>query len=326
MRPDEHKAKASKRWKAKHGISPRGSQKDEGGTRGGERPGGVADQISHTNVDSNPIVETEERSRSKYARRKIESNSYRYHEPTPEEVLAADEGIDRETEELRWLIRDAEETYDASVYFQFREEKELLGDVEADGRGEMDEVYGGLLQINFEALETSLKRLPLHVRLSLNEKDALTPPNDSHVDVRVSTASRDGPKSNTQNPSVQTISTEAHKGLTIEPPLAVQIPTLTVARPDVLEKRVTSGPLQSSRASSFLSPKKPQPTPQIPSKPAHVPPPARDDDLDLLLNLGQPAEAVPRVSQPASHVNQTAALPSNSAEVEDLKWLDDILG
>ncbi|KND00608.1 uncharacterized protein SPPG_03735 [Spizellomyces punctatus DAOM BR117] len=325
MRPDEHKAKASKRWKAKHGIPPRGPQKDEGGARRGETPAGIADQISNTNVDSNQIVETEERPRSKYARRKIESNAYRYHEPTPAEVLAADEGFDRETEELRRLIRDAEETYDSSVYFQFREEKELLGDVEADGRGEMDEVYGGLLQINFEALETSLKRLPLHVRLSLDEKEILSPPNDSNVDVKVSTASRHGPKSNPQNPSVQTISIETNKAVTIEPPI-VQIPALNIARPDVPEKRINNGPLQSSRASSFLPPIKLQLTPQIPCEPAHVPPTTCDDDLDMLLNLDQPAEAVPPVPQPASHENRTATLPSSSAEAEDLKWLDDILG
>lgn len=133
MRPDQHKAKATKKWKAKHGITttPSHPRKDsEKPSREAEYQDAAA-PVPHNETDiekpearrkySKQISPDHEKvgckelknhyflklARSKYARRKIESNAFRYQQPTAEEILAADEGIDRETEELRMLIREA---------------------------------------------------------------------------------------------------------------------------------------------------------------------------------------------------------------------------
>ncbi|KAJ3016035.1 hypothetical protein HKX48_004253 [Thoreauomyces humboldtii] len=101
MRPDPHKAKATKRWKSKNAV-PSTAQ---GVPLAGERPAPPPPQ--QPGPESSEDDEVQEKPRSKFARRKLESNAYRFHEPTAEEVLAADADIDRETEALRMLINEA---------------------------------------------------------------------------------------------------------------------------------------------------------------------------------------------------------------------------
>ena len=45
--------------------------------------------------------------RAKFSRRTLESNAYRYAEPTAEDELADDAAVDRETEDLLELIKSA---------------------------------------------------------------------------------------------------------------------------------------------------------------------------------------------------------------------------
>ncbi|KAI8922262.1 hypothetical protein DFJ77DRAFT_436592 [Powellomyces hirtus] len=170
MRPDAHKAKATKKWKAKNGVpspapaapNPKHDKRQEISQQ--PRP---AEQESTTeDHEGEPPAE---KPRSKYARRKVESNAYRYHELTAEEILAADAGIDRETEGLRSLIREAEEEYDPNLYFQFKEERDWADVATSDADTGLDE-------INFKALEATLRTLPVHVRLNISKDETTAVP------------------------------------------------------------------------------------------------------------------------------------------------------
>ncbi|RKO84869.1 hypothetical protein BDK51DRAFT_42506 [Blyttiomyces helicus] len=174
MRPDPHKSKATRKWKAKQAgggpapsdASPAAGRGGRGGRGGAPRSGPgrardppqQAEAVEETEDDEeagigeegetrlfrhSPEPESPSTShkleRSQFSRRKIETNVGRYHEPTAEEIMAAEADIDRETEDLLALIKDAEEDYDPSLYFQFREEREWTSEVQPNERDESDD-------------------------------------------------------------------------------------------------------------------------------------------------------------------------------------------
>ncbi|KAI8819970.1 uncharacterized protein EV422DRAFT_507133 [Fimicolochytrium jonesii] len=187
MRPDPHKAKATKQWKAKHGtaaLSPKHaastakpqSSDDHHRRPATEQTGHVGGGLNGTpprseTTDGEAEVEAQEhKPRSKYARRPLASNAYRYHEPTEDEIRAADEGIDRATEHLRALIGDADEEYDPAMYFQFRDEKGWA-QTGAMEDAATDELNRTLLQLDIRSLADSLATIPLHTRLDVDEAE-----------------------------------------------------------------------------------------------------------------------------------------------------------
>ncbi|KAJ3028565.1 hypothetical protein HDV00_010176, partial [Rhizophlyctis rosea] len=182
MRPDAHKSKATRKWKAKHGVAPtpRSSHPPQSHRPVRAESAAIApapatgpSRAQHSKAEDLPEDEDErleaQRQRAKFSRRKLESNAYRYAEPTAEGELADDAAVDRETEDLMELIKNADEDYDPSVYFQFKSEKQWT---ESDAVDENDDIHRHLLEIDFADLESALSGLPLHVRLGV-EDDAL---------------------------------------------------------------------------------------------------------------------------------------------------------
>ncbi|KAJ3265882.1 hypothetical protein HK104_006207 [Borealophlyctis nickersoniae] len=179
MRPDPHKAKATRKWKAKNGL-PIGRASGGVQVQGGDastrdkQPPPPDNRLPTPHVTIAPIpaeetdTEGDVRQQSlKFARRKLESNAYRYHEPTAEEQLAADAELDMETEDLLGLIRSADEDYDPATYFQFKEEREWVDDTTPSAK--VDNIYQKLLDLDFASLDARLAGLPLHVRLGVDE-------------------------------------------------------------------------------------------------------------------------------------------------------------
>ncbi|KAJ3182999.1 hypothetical protein HDU87_007421 [Geranomyces variabilis] len=328
MRPDAHKSKATKRWKAKHGVpaagapsaaaaaatsKPSDNRHLDGGSRGGPEPTGPA--ADHSSGD-----ELEEKPRSRYARRKVESNAFRYHEPTAEEVMAADAGIDRETEELRMLIREAEEEYDPSMYFQFKEERDWANVSTAPADSGIDEFNRSRLQIDFAALEASLSKLPVHVRLNVSKADAVA------VVKAVGLGDQDSDGLESEDDQDQEVA--------VRPAFSTTAPEPAVVPPH--QSRDSEGD-SASRSHKRMPtapasiPPLPQPAaPSIPEPDSHQPgernsPKAlapSEDDLDLL--LGTESATLP-ATPPLLPSESLQPAPPTSAIDTDLKWLDDLL-
>ncbi|KAJ3064649.1 hypothetical protein HK102_008137 [Quaeritorhiza haematococci] len=200
MRPDDHKQKASRRWKAKHGVpSGRGGSTSANSAARGGKDGPTDKKPVGTDVEAGvkatpnarpqapqqaskpPAVQRSGSGRGsdddsdegdnmpraptryKYARRTIESNAYRYEDPSanPDQGVGL-EDLDQETEDLLDLIRTAgKEDHDSSGYFQFKDEQHWTSTENVQAiNSEFD--MPDLLE-----LETSLSLLSLGTRLGI---------------------------------------------------------------------------------------------------------------------------------------------------------------
>ncbi|KAJ3046360.1 hypothetical protein HK097_000939 [Rhizophlyctis rosea] len=333
MRPDPHKTKATKRWKAKQGIPnpPRPTTSSSSSRSTHPESNSTTPQTQPTKPDLTPDDEEErleaQRERAKFSRRKLESNGYRYVEPTPEDELADDAAVDRETEDLMELIKNADEAYDPSVYFQFKSEKQWTTADEVD---QNDDIHRHL-EINLADLESSLSTLPLHIRLGVEDNplwhDISTPTSTSQSTPTPPSPSAAQPKSSAK-------------------PAQTKTPQIMPAARNPIPKPQPPPPSSDPPTPASMKPSsfhiQPQPEPAIVNKIINPIPPqtSEQDDLDFLLSLDQkdtiappPRAPIKKPSTttktapapaPASSVSKPASKNTDSNNLED--WLDDILG
>ncbi|KAJ3186537.1 hypothetical protein HDU85_007357 [Gaertneriomyces sp. JEL0708] len=332
MRPDAHKEKATRRWKAKNGITasshaPRGAVVTSApATKTASKSQPEAVPVSQPST-AQPPDESTEKPKSQFSRRKIESNAYRYYEPSPEEILAEDAGIDKETEELRALIKEADEAYDPNLYFRFKEEREW-DNVMDESMAKADERDRLLLQIDFATLEASLRQLPLHERLGIDEREL-------HLLGR------------------QDERTEPTRLQAPSESLKPEVPMLPQSQPPASARPASSNSQFASPVPADIKPW--STTPALPvshsnsgsATPNMYNPSIADtkstqrqnldhDDLDFLLSLDAESvttatgkEVVAKPIPPQASVQPRGvarSVPPVSEANEDLKWLDDVLG
>ncbi|KAJ3362209.1 hypothetical protein GGF31_001793 [Allomyces arbusculus] len=196
MRPDAHKQRASRRYQSAHRgastTSTRGSSSTSRGGRGrGRGASGAAAPEGPRNVHGDepvtPIVrdfmaqrdldEIDEdaargRVRAQFARRKIESNAYRYDEPivTDEEDEDDDEdaaGINdgaRATRDLETKLRETHLTDSSLARFKFKDERGWEEAAEADAVADKDM----MATLDLAELNTRLAAVPFGERAALN--------------------------------------------------------------------------------------------------------------------------------------------------------------
>ncbi|KAI8593695.1 hypothetical protein BDZ88DRAFT_435742 [Geranomyces variabilis] len=360
MRPDAHKSKATKRWKAKHGV-PAVSAPDAASAATTQRrsdtrnfEGGNRDGHEQTAADHSSGDEFQEKPRSRYARRKVESNAFRYHEPTAEEIMAADAGIDRETEELRMLIREAgmargcfctqaikreagrpnarlwrfiEEEYDPSMYFQFKEERDWANVSTVVADSAIDEFNRSRLQIDFTALEASLSKLPVHVRLNISKADAVA------VVEALGLGDQDSDDLESEDDQVQEAAARPAVSFS-DPEPAVVLPHQLRGPEGVaasqLHKNTPTAPASISPLPQPAEPLEPELDIPLGHAGHHArdgdglkPPEPTEDDLDFL--LGTESATLP-APPPLLTPDSSHPPPPPPAAIEaDLKWLDDLL-
>ncbi|CAG8485577.1 2060_t:CDS:2 [Ambispora gerdemannii] len=130
MRPDQHKDANSRRYQAKlrardgEASAAAKEVQEKRKERKSKSKGTTYVESSEDNSDSNE--ETTFAKQRSFHRRKVQSNDYRYQEPSQEDELRDDpDGIDRETSNFLEMIKDTEkQSFDPSSYFQFKEEKD----------------------------------------------------------------------------------------------------------------------------------------------------------------------------------------------------------
>ncbi|KAI9014709.1 hypothetical protein BC832DRAFT_589208 [Gaertneriomyces semiglobifer] len=335
MRPDAHKEKATRRWKAKNGITA-----SSHAPKGAGAPASAAGTASKSEPEASPVSqpntaqpdESTEKPKSQFSRRKIESNAYRYYEPSPEEVLAEDAGIDKETEELRALIKEADEAYDPKLYFRFKEEREW-DNVMDESMSKADERDRMLLQLDFATLEASLRQLPLHERLGIDERELylLGRKDQPNEPTRLQAPSQ---SSKPEVPMVpQSQPTASARASSLNSQFASHVPA------DVKPWSTTPALPVSHSNSGSATPS--MDNPSIADTKSTQRQNLDHDDLDFLLSLDTEsvttatsaglhgkevlAEPVPPQSSLQPRGNARSTPPVSEAN-EDLKWLDDVLG
>ncbi|KAJ2955770.1 hypothetical protein NQZ79_g8274 [Umbelopsis isabellina] len=189
MRPDEHKAKASRRYQSKHkkqgdttalevaqarraaakakiaGNSLSAIRRRNADT---DRASPAASAPSELNATTTPT--------KTFSRRKIASNKDRYEEKSEQDQIIEDAklGIDRETTDLVRMLeeKEAEHVGDNSTFFRFKEEQEWEGDEELQSDTEQ-KLYHNLLALDITELEAVLSKIPYRSRLQLADSDRL---------------------------------------------------------------------------------------------------------------------------------------------------------
>ncbi|KAI9288228.1 hypothetical protein BC943DRAFT_318029 [Umbelopsis sp. AD052] len=188
MRPDEHKAKASRRYQSKH--------KKQGETEAADvalaRRQAAKAKISGNSIAAirrrngefeqptaaKPIEpESPQQETRRFSRRKIASNRDRYEEITEEDQILQDAelGIDRETTELVNMLEGQElkNSGDNTAFFKFKEE-EWLDDEGLQSEKEQ-ELYQSLLQLDLTELEGVISRIPYRLMMGIPESDSFVP-------------------------------------------------------------------------------------------------------------------------------------------------------
>ncbi|KAH8548739.1 hypothetical protein BGW37DRAFT_504801 [Umbelopsis sp. PMI_123] len=184
MRPDEHKAKTSRRYQNKH--------KKQGDTTAADiaqaRRLAAKAKVSGSSIAAirrrngefdQPTIaatiesETQPQEPRRFARRKIASNRDRYEEMTVEDQIMQDAemGIDRETTELVNMLEGQElkNSGDNTTFFKFKEEEWL--DDEGLQSDKEQELYKSLLQLDLTELEAVISRIPYRSIVEIPESD-----------------------------------------------------------------------------------------------------------------------------------------------------------
>ncbi|KAI7902421.1 uncharacterized protein BX663DRAFT_74973 [Cokeromyces recurvatus] len=176
MRPDEHKAKDSRRYQQK--------KKFEGDTTAAEiaearrraaraRDKGVGmSAIRRRNgelQESEQDIEQRKLLQAKFSRRKITSNADRYKEETEQEARERDAelGIDRETTDLVSMLENTEEGN--STFFKFKDEQTFTNDSVLSSNGAMNSK--NMFQLDFNTFEDTLQAYDTKLLLGLDKED-----------------------------------------------------------------------------------------------------------------------------------------------------------
>ncbi|KAI7889880.1 uncharacterized protein EV154DRAFT_513170 [Mucor mucedo] len=173
MRPDNHKAKESRRYQAR--------KKKEGDTEAADvaearkkaakardRGLGLA-AVMRRNAEPSEETEEEKEARkahqAKFSRRKLDSNADRYKEVTEQEIVDRDAelGIDRETTDLVSMLENTEEG--SSTFFKFKEEQLFNQD--------QQDAVRNMMHLDFTIFEPALERLDTEQLLGLDEGELI---------------------------------------------------------------------------------------------------------------------------------------------------------
>ncbi|KAL4209746.1 hypothetical protein AB4K20DRAFT_1590369 [Rhizopus microsporus] len=171
MRPDEHKAKESRKYqvrKKQQGdhTAAEIAEARRRATKAKDRGVGIA-AIRRRNGDFNEETEEEREERkkmqAKYSRRKLVSNYDRYEEETEQDRLEKDAelGIDRETTDLVSMLENTDEG--SSTFFKFKEEQLFEKDIMQQKQN--------LLEIDFKSLTAAFGSIDIQQLLGLSESD-----------------------------------------------------------------------------------------------------------------------------------------------------------
>ncbi|KAI8996865.1 hypothetical protein BDB01DRAFT_768774 [Pilobolus umbonatus] len=174
MRPDEHKAKQSRRYQAKKKLqgdtsAAEAEERRREAAKARDRGQGV-NAILRRNGQLPELSEEEilerQQKQAKFSRRKLVSNTDRYKEETNEEIMARDVemGIDRETTDLISMLEEADDNRSSSL-FKFKEEQLYEEEVQED-------LYRNMLQIDFNLIENVLRDVDIRTSLQMNEVDS----------------------------------------------------------------------------------------------------------------------------------------------------------
>ncbi|KAJ2717158.1 hypothetical protein H4R19_000102 [Coemansia spiralis] len=165
MKPDPYKQKASRKYQAAHGIAPTASQ----------RPAAPAAPAAPVAAPAVPAAADSKR----YARRRIQDNSWRFHDGAPDAVgTVPEEGEEREEEAniqefLRYLKDESQSTAaeHSAAYFQLRTEATSAG---LDAPNE--DTWGRLVEVDWSGLLDMATAMPLHELLGLDRDCDMAPP------------------------------------------------------------------------------------------------------------------------------------------------------
>ncbi|KAI8077847.1 uncharacterized protein BX664DRAFT_44972 [Halteromyces radiatus] len=171
MRPDEHKAKESRRYqqrKKKQGDSTAAEIAEERKRRARANDKGTSIAAIRRRNGELPSTTTQTTFTSiktgQFSKRKIINNQDRYKERSLQDDIDQDAelGIDRETTDLVTMLEDAEgHLSGGSTYFKFKEEQELSSTYKDES----------LLQVNFDALEKKFQQTETRILLGLSKDD-----------------------------------------------------------------------------------------------------------------------------------------------------------
>ncbi|KAJ3278653.1 hypothetical protein HDU76_009808 [Blyttiomyces sp. JEL0837] len=165
MKFDPHKAKSSRKWKARHNYTAASSN------------GSTSASSSATSGEPSSSVSPRPPASSSLASTTTPANSSSQATERTED-FGDDAGgidVDLETEQLLQRIREAETVQDTSEHFRFKSEKDglLQEDLLSTRPGKENDGLN-LLFLDLNKLEASLKQLPLHVRLGMDKKLLIT--------------------------------------------------------------------------------------------------------------------------------------------------------
>ncbi|KAJ2775939.1 hypothetical protein IWQ57_000096 [Coemansia nantahalensis] len=174
MKPDPYKQKASRRYQAAHGGAPKSSPLPEA-------PPALPTAPAPPALPTAPAPPAAPAADSrKYARRRIQDNSWRFDGGTsaPQDAAAAAEQEVREEEEniqefLRYLKDEAQSTAaeHSAAYFQLRTE------AASTGLGAPNEdTWGRLVEVDWSSLLDMASAMPLHELLGLDSDSDTAPP------------------------------------------------------------------------------------------------------------------------------------------------------
>ncbi|KXJ25729.1 cell death regulator Aven [Exaiptasia diaphana] len=159
MRPDEHKKKKNANYKKKHGIpANKNCKKGEGKDNDDARDERKAQVAAKTTCKDELTGKTQENETKTFSRRKIQSNWMRYDDSDVSDDEVKSHSIQRRGADFSALVEGAG---DSHSQFRFQDEK--------DWEDTDSQTSQYLLQINVQELSESLKSLPMHERLNLEE-------------------------------------------------------------------------------------------------------------------------------------------------------------
>ncbi|ORX59826.1 hypothetical protein DM01DRAFT_1381334 [Hesseltinella vesiculosa] len=174
MRPDEHKAKDSRRYQQKkkqQGDNTAASVAEERRhkQKGQDRGTSIA-AIRRRNGELPQAASPSDQPQSsqQFSRRKITSNTERYSEMSLQDEVDQDAelGIDRDTTDLVAMVETVQEelSMDGTSYFKFKDEQ-------LDAMDQNDQVYRSLLHINLDALAQKCEQIETRDLLGLESDD-----------------------------------------------------------------------------------------------------------------------------------------------------------
>ncbi|KAG1149996.1 hypothetical protein G6F37_010964 [Rhizopus arrhizus] len=173
MRPDEHKAKDSRKYQARkknQGDSSAAeiAQARRKAVKANDRGTGIA-AIRRRNGDFVQETEEEKEERkalqAKYSKRGIATNYDRYEEETEQDRIERDAelGIDRETTDLVTMLEDIDEG--GSTLFKFKDEQLFSGE-------QKQTLHKNMLQVDFQSFIPVLESIDTQQLLGLTEADS----------------------------------------------------------------------------------------------------------------------------------------------------------